>query len=419
MSRTRTKGSLENAFKRVQDFNAPPPTGNGAKTSDTTSTITSKSNGEQKIITDEVIPNFRKLVSEGQVLMNPMSLTYNLRKTDYDTLTFDAGLNPWGKRIISGTLACYWSTPPTFPTWFATRIADAGARTLLRAHAKVAAEEFQGMVTVVEAHKTATSIARPFGQARDLINRILVRRNGLILFKGYTVTKAFVSAWNEYRFGWKPLLLDIQGIHDAYVQSEAFHPKPLRLVARASDSDITWRQLQTNVTAPTHLTKLTMGASYVRSAKVASGVLYQLTDGSLENATARRMGFRLSDVPASVWELVPYSFIVDRFVDVGQWLKAIVPQPGVQVLGTWTTTVDRQINDHKIIEAQIAANGPPLVTMNQPGGRYSEEIHSVSRSKNPAIPSLPTVNYRALSLTQQIDHFALIMQNLAGLKVRT
>lgn len=275
------------------------------------------------------------------------------------------------------------------------------------------------LVTVAEAAKTAKMIARPFGQANDLISRIADRKLRL-LQKGLTAVAAFSSAWNEYRFGWKPILYDLQGIKEAYINGTVWYEKPRRVVARASDRDIVW-DLPNSVDtrAWPGLTSKTMIANYSHRAKVSSGVLYELRDDSLESATARRMGLRLADVPASLWELVPYSFVVDRLLDIGPWLSAIMPKPGVTVLGSWTTTLDYQLNYHVIAEAKITVMTAPQTTYIQSGGDYTEEIQSISRVANPAIPPIPTVNYRDLSLVQQIDHLALITSRLLGLKTRT
>jgi hypothetical protein len=231
---------------------------------------------------------------------------------------------------------------------------------------------------------------------------------------------AFASAWNESRFGWKPILYELQGIKEAYINNLVWNEKPLRVVARASDRDIVW-DLPNSVDtrAWPGLTSKTMIANYSHRAKVSSGVLYELHDDSLESATARRMGLRLADVPASLWELVPYSFVVDRFLDIGPWLNAIMPKPGVTVLGSWTTTLDYQLNYHQIAEAKIDVATSPATTYRQSGGDYTEEIQFISRVANPTIPPVPTVNYRDLSLVQQIDHLALITSRLLGLKTRT
>lgn len=420
MPRYRKQGLLSEAWVNSKDYN--PPSGGGSLTGDTTYKSGKKSNGTMKDITDVVTPGFKQLQASGAVLMNPMTLNYTERSCGVDTFTFDAAGTVaafWGKRVVSGTCACEWSIPPVRPAWFNQRIADAKLRTLQGCYAKIATPDFMALVTVKEARKTATMIAHPLAQARSLLARIWASAHRSVLYKGWTLAKALAAAWNEHRFGWKPLLYDIEGIWKAYVSSEVFVDKAVRLVTRETDKNIDW--LPPVVVSDLDRVgscKATMSHSYVHTARVSSGVLYELRDSSHEMATARRMGLRLSDVPAALWEVVPYSFIVDRFVDIGRWLNALTPKPGVTVLGSWTTVVDKELNDHKILNAYITFVPAYPVTMNAgAGSTYREEIHTVTRDGNPPFPALPTVNYRDLNLQQQIDHLALLVSGLKGLKL--
>lgn len=412
--RTRSKGELEKAWKRVRDYN--PVSSGGALTSDSTSTIESRSNGSLQTTTDVVTKRYASRRAAGEIFMNPFYVDKTTRATSYSSLTF--GPHPaWGRRVIDGTLACYWSVPPNRPSWFNERVNDAKARTLLQAHSRVAEEDFMGLVTVAEAAKTARMIASPFGRARDLVNRIASRKLSL-LAKGLSLGAAATSAWLEYRLGWKPVLYDIEGIFKAYVSNELWEEKTVRKVARASDKNISWVSpgVVTNTVQP-GVSNVRMRASFSHSSKVSSGVLYDLRDDVFESATARRMGFRLSDVPSTIWEIVPLSWVIDRFVDIGVWLDAIQPKPGVNVLGSWTTTVERQTNIHNLDEVSIFVGTTPATTYTQSGGEYSEVIHNIHRTANPTMPSFPTVNYRDLNLVQQIDHLAVTIALLTGLKV--
>lgn len=414
MSRTRTMGAISRGWYRVQEYNP-----SGALTSDVTTFHAGGANGKVESITDVVIKDFQSRKNKGEVFMNPVSLSKDTRSSD--VVTYTIGPHPnWGRRVITGTLGQIASIPPVVPAWFDVRINDAKARTLLEAHSRVAASEVQGLVSVAEAAKTASMVAKPFAQATDLISRIVGRKLKLIQ-RGWNAAKAGAAAWNEYRFGWKPILLDLKGAADAYAQSTTAEWKPVRKVARASDRDIVWVEPNKMSYSGSFVfgVPTVVRSNYSHTAKVDSGVLYELYDETQASATARLIGFRLSDVPSTIWELVPFSFVVDRFLDIGMWLNAIVPKPGVRVLATWTSVQRYQLNYHQIMWADATVSTPPVTTYTNTGGSYTEEIRSFSREANPSIPPLPTVNYRDLSLTQQIDHLALIVAKLGGLKVRS
>jgi hypothetical protein len=145
-----------------------------------------------------------------------------------------------------------------------------------------------------------------------------------------------------------------------------------------------------------------------------------MSDENLNDANRRRMGLRLSDVPSALWELVPWSFVVDRFVSVGKWLDAITPKPNVRILGTWTTTVEhiRSKNTLNSISNLVGDSDGLHSVMGYGGGSCESSKFNMNRRTNPDIPPLPSINHRELSLTQQQDHLALIYQSLYNFGVK-
>lgn len=429
MPRTRTKGGLYESSQRNTDYNP-----DGSVSGSTLYLSTSKAEGEVGVITDVVTPQFNKLRSHGGIAMNPLDLFKDERHTTLDTLVF--GPHPsWGKRVVTGTLACQWSMPPVYPEWFARRVAESKASTLTKAHAKVADASVQGLVTVAEFHKTVKMLASPFAAADALIGRmhkraeVLYKRRGNPGWKRYAQVNArqakdfvdsMTQAYLELRFGFRPLLREIGQIFDAYAErnyGDAVH-KPIRQVARASET-VEWSE-QSAIYSRTDIpgvTKVTLIRDSERKVKVASGVLYEIRDHSLEESVKRNWGIRLSDIPAAAWELVPLSFVVDRFLAVGTWIQSITPQPGVQVLGQWTTCVDRAASQHELYQASVYVGTVPATTYLAEGGTYKEQSLHVTRDPNPILSPLPSVNYRDLDALQRLDHLALIVQKLNGFKL--
>jgi len=55
---------------------------------------------------------------------------------------------------------------------------------------------------------------------------------------------------------------------------------------------------------------------------------------------ANTYGLSLRDIPGSGWELIPFSFVVDFFFNVGNFIEAIVPNGNISALASWIV-VDR------------------------------------------------------------------------------
>lgn len=407
MNRTRTTGAISRATYRTRDFYP-----NGQSVSDTTTVTSSGANGFVKTVTDVVTPGFSRRRNKGEIIMSPFSMSSDQRESSYNS--YDFGVHPiWGRRLLTGELACIWSIAPSAPSWFNSRIVDWQLLTMQRAQARVAESSFASLVTVAEAHKTASMMARPLKESDDLLTKMFTRRAALMK-KGLDAVKAGTSAYLEYRFGWKPVLYEMEGICDAYIDRTKNYERPTRLVARAGSGEIEW-SLSNEVYTGNIIGALpTMSRSAEYLAKVSSGILYEIQE-DLVDASRRRMGLRVSDVPSSVWELVPYSFVVDRFIDLSTWLKAIVPVPNVAFRGAWTTTVIERKHSHSVVKATVTPGNSPITTYTQSGGSYSEQFKSINRSINPGLPLPPLVNPKVLSLVQTTDHVALVAQRLLNL----
>jgi hypothetical protein len=63
---------------------------------------------------------------------------------------------------------------------------------------------------------------------------------------------------------------------------------------------------------------------------VRCGILYEL---DLDRST---FGFSLDEIPNAGWELLPFSFVADWFLNLGSWVSAVSPKIGVRKLGEWT-----------------------------------------------------------------------------------
>jgi hypothetical protein len=70
--------------------------------------------------------------------------------------------------------------------------------------------------------------------------------------------------------------------------------------------------------------------------KAIAGLLCELQ--STPAATAAQLGFGLSDAALFAWELTPFSFVFDWFIDVGTWIEELSSLQGIKVLAGFTST---------------------------------------------------------------------------------
>lgn len=126
------------------------------------------------------------------------------------------------------------------------------------------------------------------------------------------------GAWLEFTFGWSPLIGDIYNAID--VMQTAFPVVPVR--GAATDSRSTKQVFRPN------WCRLTNTQAQCRL--VADLVV---TNPNL--LLANQLG--LLNPAAVVWDVVPFSFVVDWFLPVGKFIKTFNDQAGLELQGQCTT----------------------------------------------------------------------------------
>lgn len=120
-------------------------------------------------------------------------------------------------------------------------------------------------------------------------------------------TKDFASLWLQLQYGWMPLLKDVYAAakHLAYLQN-----RPFTATYRVKKSS-TW-------SGTSYTTNTSTGSDrYTGSVREAHTLIAKVTSVN----EAALLG--LTNPAAVAWELMPYSFVADWFIPVGNYLEAI------------------------------------------------------------------------------------------------
>lgn len=168
------------------------------------------------------------------------------------------------------------------------------------------------------------SVATPRGRA-GLLGRL--RREKRKLLKG---GKEFTDSYLAYRYGVLPTMLDLQGM--AAAAEEAVLDKPVHLTGRASKKiPVNSRRRTTWTPGDGIVYDVDVEGKGESGAKVRiDAVVYFQPFRTFE-----RMG--LVNLPNVGWELIPYSFVVDWFLGVGDWLQGYTALDGLEHVTVTTT----------------------------------------------------------------------------------
>lgn len=117
----------------------------------------------------------------------------------------------------------------------------------------------------------------------------------------------------------------------------------------------------------------------------------------------------------TVWDLTPYSFILDWFINMGDIISAHAPVPGVKALASWVTTVDTTVYSSTVDNFSIAIyhGGYHLIdtgTTVGTGYGITKIVEETNRLPNPENPVFPSWDLR-LDPAKLLD-LALIVKNI-------
>lgn len=188
-------------------------------------------------------------------------------------------------------------------------------------------------VMMLEAGDTAaqlTSIALKVAKARTLWKQGLEKPTRF-LAKRYWREAArileieypgrFADHWNAYQYGIKPMVSDIKGSIESLIQNGAVETN-WRITAKGKASETFNKRLE----YPGQ-----NGFSFVGLRQEDIGCHVRLdfrpTPWFMSHFQAAA---GLINVPATAYELIPYSFIVDQFWDIGGWLNSLDAAYGLQ-----------------------------------------------------------------------------------------
>ena len=136
------------------------------------------------------------------------------------------------------------------------------------------------------------------------------------------------NKWLEYQYGWKPLLKDLYETHERFrelLKTQAFLIHGKGEAEKSADFNSTW-----SGTGQPNVKKRWKGVQTVRTRLTA-----EIDSPRWRNVSQ----FGLINPLSVGWELVPFSFVFDWFMPVGNTLEALTARAGLNFVGGSTTIV--------------------------------------------------------------------------------
>lgn len=399
--------------------------------------------GVYKTFQDVVTPGFRRKVSNGELIVSPMDsftaiMSYggnHIAQGTFNKPNPPGGLvsdtQPFRFTRIEGALS--WVQPVLIPH------ESDKTKAVTQAFARANRPDVQGLVFLGELKKVLFMLRHPLSAIEELhaamrrrirnreIRELWDARRYYDAFvldsslegmvhrrKGYTHKRtitpgrlgmdqavAYSSLWLQWRYGVLPLIMDMQGTLKALSRLHTSVRQTYRGKERSSDRSVVTSSQGYNSWWLYTITKV-----HEEELNTRAGVLLQL-DADLMD----RFGMKLYDVPSSVYELIPYSFVVDWFLNLGDVIAALTPRADVSNKVAWCTrrrmiVVERTVSNFRSPDADWSA------TMSLDGFHDRCDLMGVTRD----VVTSADIGFGLtfdISKTHLIDAIALIIQRIA------
>lgn len=376
-------------------------------TSPTYSYFSRGKTGTYKVTNDYVTRNFGRIMAQGEIVNNPF---YTMEQTYTTNMGSSIHRHP-GTCPDIYEISHYFNfvkgSPEPLPLISGEALHSLQVQVATAAAAKVAAPDWASSVFFAELNQTVDSLRHPlknFSKFLGSVEKKGRRRRGR---KFSTLGKYLQDEWLNVRFSFRPFLYDIS--EGVAAIGRVLETRSDRHTARSSAS------LSDNQTVSSTYSDSTFRIDYDTvvsdKIKVSAGVLYDYHydfDASF--------GLRPSDIPSTAWELVPYSFVADWFVNVGDYIAALTPKPGVAQLASWVVTRREITTLRSITSSSLTASAVAggWVADQLPIGTDSVVQKSIQREclLPVGLTIKPSAPIQVASSFRVIDALALITQRL-------
>lgn len=169
----------------------------------------------------------------------------------------------------------------------------------------------------------------------------------------------FSNVWLEARYGWRPLMYDLGAAQEAIIKLQEHTAKRRRYYATDSnESEASLSSLvnqaftKWNPSYSSSSSNLPLGYQLTLSRKaikktVRAGLAVDLIGQNIY----------MSDPLVTAWEIIPFSFVADWFITVGDAIAAHSPFARTRVLWAYTTEITESVNE---IEGYLVHKYPSL-----------------------------------------------------------
>lgn len=353
---------------------------------------------------DNVATEYDKRIGEGQIINQPchqLIETQSARLAPYKALRTSGPQPPAPNEYVqidySGSNVNNDFTHDVIPT-----IDTAGLLTTAATacRAKIQAPDVQGLVFLKELKQTLATLRSPLKGAQQTLDA-LKQKQARGAFKGAADQHLSVI------FGIMPFYNDIVSALKVFQSADKLS---VRMTARGfASSSATSTSTQSLLNWWPTVPVKPVSTFIDRKVTVRAYSLYEV---GIDLGNAGKLGL-FTEIPRQLWAVVPYSFLVDKFYALGNYLGAITPKIGIKILAEGYTVYEerlfsRTVNPYTVTDGYMTGSG---------GGDYRGlSIREKTRTPGSLGPYVGVSYYNKLDTFMYLALISLITQRLADLE---
>jgi hypothetical protein len=269
------------------------------------------------------VPGYRQLIRDGENATTALSGQRSRVRVENGTLSFSATAGVERKALLGGFCGNMSLDPPGTPSGLNEAKADTEALGRFAVRVVNARSSIQGGVFVGELGQTLRMIKSPAQGLRRLVDdwrgtaiRLRRARNFLPLnVRKRTVAQDLADSWLEYAFGWKPLINDIKSGCEALDKLAVGRSGgTIRCTGTASTT------VSVSDSSSIHGSGIALWTESLRTVGTTM-VIYRgavrVEASNPKTMDTSLFGFSPEQFVPTAWELIPYSFLIDYFTNIG------------------------------------------------------------------------------------------------------
>lgn len=253
-----------------------------------------------------------------------INATTNYSKTGYENFILDGNAEVIFTDSAGRTQIIGWFGHPHNIVWgsladpltYDATLADRLARQQFVAKYRSKRTAFQSGIFLGELSKTVKMIRNPASALRSGIDRYFgdVKKR---LRRSRNRKRTIRDTWLEYVFGWTPLIHDISDACKLATVRPFSHTESIKQWA---EDEISVEKTKSDYTLPNGLR-----VNYVIVTRGTVSVLYKGAIGLVNHPPdfPEQLGLSWSNVLPTVYELIPYSWLLDYFTNVGKVIEGV------------------------------------------------------------------------------------------------